>query len=107
MSNAGSYVSAQEPTPSNLDNIVARPSPAAEYNIPAPDYGTDLSIQGSVSRTGTISGYNSVNPNAEYATDSSVQGSKSNAGIILFFMPMQTTVKPYHSRPYASVKKYL
>eukprot|EP00979_Chaetoceros_neogracilis_P001695 scaffold305_cov267-Chaetoceros_neogracile.AAC.12 len=79
MSNAGSYLSAQEPI-LKLDNIVA-PLPA-EYNIPAPGYDTDLSIQGSVSRTGTISGYNSVNPNAEYATDSSVQGSSSNAGTI-------------------------
>ena len=81
MSNAGSYVSVQEPS-SNLNTIPAVAPLPTEYSIPPPGYGTDSSIQGSVSRAGTISGYNSVNPNPEYATDSSVQGSISNAGTI-------------------------
>ena len=79
MSNTGSYVSVQEG--SNLDTIpIVAPLPTTEYNAHT-GYATDSSIQGSVSRAGTISGYN-TNLNPDYATDASVQGSASRSGTI-------------------------
>jgi hypothetical protein len=77
MSNTGNYVSVQEG--SNLDTIpIVAPLPATECNAHT-GYATDSSIQGSVSRSGTISGYNSDSqPTATSAFPLLPQKSKSD-----------------------------
>lgn len=76
----GSYVSIPEATVQTIPAVAPLPVQQGQSNH---GYGTDSSIQGSVSRAGTISGYNSVaNGNPDDFTTTSQQGSVSYAGSI-------------------------
>ena len=99
MSNTGSYVSIPEwGVPEQGGFTTVAPLPLPDNNNPHTGYGTDSSIGGSMSNTGTISGYNSEaqllaavaplplpdnsNLHIGHRTDSSVGGSISNTGSI-------------------------